>query len=75
MWKAIFKHSILLFHQTELFLPFSKSATNTFQILGSKMEQIPNKLSHQFLEQSFLLCLHSVLTVNQNHFPLGAILI
>lgn len=75
MWKAIFKHRILLFHQAELFLPFSKRCYHAFQILGSKMEQKPNKLSRCFSEQSFLLCLHSALTVNQNHSPLGTILI
>jgi len=38
MWKAIFKKRILLFHQAELFLPYSKRCYHAFQILRSKME-------------------------------------
>lgn len=51
------------FTRNELFLPFSQRWCHTLQILGSKMEKRPNKLSHRFLATKlsalFEFCLNS----------------
>lgn len=79
MWKAIFKHRILLFHQAELFIPSIFKAVllcvSDLSIQNGK-ETKQKALALLSLFRTRLYALFAVAsTVNQNHFPLGTILI